>query len=63
MKGTFSESFSWEKFSGKIYWGTVLHGGLMIRSYYGQGSFRNVFSSDLKNVNLKMFANHEGIYS
>ena len=52
-----------DKFWGKIYWGTVLHGGLMIRSYHGQGSFRNAFSSDLKTVNLKMFANHEGTYT
>ena len=50
-------------FYGKIYWGTALHGGLMIRSCHRQGSFTNAFSSNLKTVNLKMFANHGGTYS
>ena len=45
---------------GQIYWGTLLHEGLMIRSCQGQGSFTNAFSSNLKTVNLKIFANHEG---
>ena len=48
---------------GQIYWGTVLHEGLMIRSWQGQGSFTNAFSSNLKTVNVKIFANHEGIYT
>ena len=48
---------------GQLYWGTVLHGGSMIRSCQGQGSFTNAFSSNLKTVNLKMFADHEGIYT
>ena len=42
--------------------GTVLHRRLMIRSCRGRGSFTNVFSSNLKTVNLKIFANHVGIY-
>ena len=46
-----------------FYSGTVLHGGLMIRPYLGQGSFTNSFSSNLKTLNLKMFVNHEGIYT
>ena len=37
--------------------------GLMIRSWYGQGSFANAFPSSLKTLNLKAFANHEGIYT
>ena len=48
---------------GEIYSGTVLHGGLMIRSWQVQGSFTNVFPSNLKTVNLKTFAAHEGIYT
>ena len=32
----------------------------MIRSFQGQGSFTNAFSSNLKAVNLKIFASHEG---
>ena len=39
---------------------TVLHGMLMIRSWKGQGSFTNPFSSNLKTVNLKTFVNYEG---
>ena len=35
----------------------------MIRSCQGQGSSAKAFSSNLKTVNLKMFANHEGIYT
>ena len=35
----------------------------MIRSCQGQGSSANTFSSNLKTVDLKMFANHEGIYT
>ena len=46
-----------------MYCGTVLHGGLIIKSCQGQGSFTNVFSSNLKTVNLKVFAYHEGIYT
>ena len=34
----------------------------MIRSYEGRGSFINLFSRNLKTVNLNIFANHEGIY-
>ena len=47
----------------QIYWGTVLHGGLMIRSWEWQGSFTNAFSSNLKTVNPEIFVNHEGIYA
>ena len=53
----------------QIYWGTVLHGewgggggvGVMIISCQGQESFTNTFSSNLKTVNLKTFANHKRI--
>ena len=48
---------------GGYLWGTVLHGGLMIRSSHRQGSFTNAFCSNLKTINLKIFANHEGIYT
>ena len=51
-----------EKIFGQIYWGSVLHGGL-IRSCQERGSFTNAFSNNLKTVNLKIFANHEGIYT
>ena len=50
-------------FWGKIYCGTVQYGGLLIRLCHGQGSFANAFSGNLKTVNFKMFANHEGIYT
>ena len=40
-------------FWGKIYWVTVLHGELMIRSCHGQGSFTNAFSNNLNTVSLK----------
>ena len=43
--------------------GTVLYGGLMIKSCQGQRSFTNSFSSNLNTVNLKIFANHEVIYT
>ena len=42
----------------KICWGSVLHGGLMIRSCQERGSFTNAFSNNLETVNLKIFANH-----
>ena len=48
---------------GKIYGGVVQHGGLMIRSCQGRDSFTNAFSSNPKTVNLKIFVNHEGIYT
>ena len=49
----------WGGFTG----GTLLHGGLMIRVWHGQGSFTDPFSSNLKTVHRKMIANHEGIYT
>ena len=52
-----------DKFLGQICGGTVLHGGLMIRSCQGQGSFTNAFLNNPKTVNLKNFANIEGIYT
>ena len=36
---------------------------LMIRSCQGQVSFTNSFFSNLKTVNLKIFASHDGIYT
>ena len=33
----------------------------MIKTCHGWGIFPNAFSSNLKTVNLKIFANHEGI--
>ena len=45
---------------GIMYWGIVRHGGLMIRSWQERGSLTNAFSSNIKTVNLKIFANHEG---
>ena len=49
---------------GDKFWGAVLHGGLMIISCQGWGSFRNAFSNNLKTVyNLEFFGNHEGIYT
>ena len=48
---------------GGYLWETVLHGGLMVRSCHRQGSFTSAFSSNLKTINLKIFANHEGIYT
>ena len=38
--------------------GAVLHGGLMIRSWQGRGSFTNKFFSNLKTVNLKILEKH-----
>ena len=35
----------------------------MIRSRQGRGSFRNTFFHNLETVNIKMFANHEVIYT
>ena len=50
-------------FGGQIYWVTDLHGGLKIRSCQRQKLFTNAFYSNLKTVNLKIFANHEEIYA
>ena len=48
--GTFLKAFHgrWEtNFGGQIYWGAVLHGGLlMIRSCQGRISFTNTFSGN-----------------
>ena len=35
----------------------------MIRSCHEQGGFTSTFSSKLKTVNLKMFANRDGIHT
>ena len=53
----------WGTFLGQIYWATVLHGELMIRSCQERVSFTNTFFSILKNLNFNSFANHEGIYT
>ena len=45
-------------FGGQIYWGTVLHGGLMIISNQGQECFTNAFSRNLRTVYPKIFASH-----
>ena len=45
----------------QIYEGAVLHGGLMIRSCQGLGSFTNAFFSNLNSVNLKISPNRGGI--
>ena len=49
------------KFIGRLFYMEKV--GLMIRSCQGQVSFTNTFSSYLKTVNLKIFANHKGIYT
>ena len=53
---------------GQFFWGRFVGGlfhmgGLMIRSWQGQGSFTNAFFSNLKTANLKIFAILEGIYT
>ena len=62
--GTFSKSFSW-KSGDKLFLGNlleaVLHGGLMIRSCQEWKSFTSAFASNLKTIDLKVFANHKGI--
>ena len=61
-------TFLWgTNFEGKVSRGIVLHGGggggLMIRSYQGEGVSQNAFSSNLNNVNLKDFLNIVGIFT
>ena len=49
---------------GLFYMGNGVGGGgvgVMIISCQGQESFTNTFSSNLKTVNLKTFANHKRI--
>ena len=43
---------------GQIYWGAVLHEGLVIKSCQGRESFTHTFSSNPETVNLKISANH-----
>ena len=59
MEGSFSWQMGNKLFLANL-WGTVLHGRLIIRSWKGQGSLTNPFSSNLKTVNPKTFVNHEG---
>lgn len=44
-------------------WGLFYMKEIIIRSYQGQGSFTNLFFSNLNIVNLKTFPNHGGIYT
>ena len=58
--------FSWQmggQVLGAILWGAVLYGTLMIRSCQERGSFTNAFSCNLKTLNMKIFPNHEGVYT
>ena len=66
MERSFSEDFSWlmgDTFLWVNLLEAVLNGGLMIVSYKGKGSFTNAFSSNLKAVNVKIFANHKRMYT
>ena len=53
----------WVNFFWTNLLGAVLYRGLIMRSCQGLGSFTNAFSSNVKTVNLKIFVNHEGIYT
>ena len=64
MEGLFSKSFSWN-LGDKLFLGNlleaVLHAGLMIRPCKEWESLINAFASNLKTIDLKVFANHKGI--
>ena len=56
--------FSKKTFSrGKFMEGLFYIEGLMIKSFQGEGVSKNAFSSNLNNVNLKIFPNHDGIFT
>ena len=57
------QNFFGRSIGGLFYMGNGVGGGVgvMIISCQGQESFTNTFSSNLKTVNLKTFANHKRI--